>query len=241
MLTFWFLIWLALSVGVLGFAGWTVFVLQSQKLTWQNFAKKYKLRYTAKAFLQSPDVSGTVEGYTVDLFSGEHVAEDFRGTRKLSAMEIKLSSTMPFEAAIGSGGMVPVIRQLNMKEELTLEHEGWSPSFIAASNNKPALQAYMTPERLAALTGLMKIKNSWVIFIFRGDTMLLRFDTADALHEMPKLEKLLQKMIAVARVLELGKGEEARLKMAEAQKPAPGVVVLKADDQNLGGGLELED
>lgn len=240
MFNIWFFIWFLVSICILGFAGWTVLTVQQQKRTWRGFADKYKLRFKPSAFLQTPDVSGTVEGYTVSLFSGEHVAEDFRGTRKLSALEVKLSSVMPFEGAIGSGGMVSVIRQLDFKEELKPAHESWNTSFIAASNNRSSLELYLTPARLAALTDLMRIKNGWVILIFRGDMLLLRLDTADPLTDMAKLEKLLQKMLEAARVLELTPGEEARLKAAEGARPAAGTVTLQ-DIARDEAGLQLED
>jgi hypothetical protein len=35
----------------------------------------------------------------------------------------------------------------------------------------------------------MKIRNGWVILIFRADTFLLRFDTPDPLETQQKLEK----------------------------------------------------
>lgn len=241
-MSIWFVIWALFSAALLYFVGWTQLIVYRQKACWRGFAAKYGLRFADKGFLQSGEMSGTYEGLTLSVFSGEHAADDFRGTRKLTAVEIKLGNVMPFEGAIASGGMVSLVRSLNMKEELRPAHEEWQAEFIAAAGNKAAMQAYLTPERLEGLLSLMVARGLWTIFIFRADTVLLRVDTPDPLHKPERLEKLLRRMVQVARTLELRPGEGERLRLMEAHRLAAPAPTLRVDEDGIAGsGLRLED
>ncbi len=201
-MSIWFVLWAILSVGLLYFTVWTMFVLHKQKKSWKAFAKKYKLRYQANSMLESPEVKGVLDDYTVGVFMGEHMSPDMRRARKLTAIEVNLNSIMPTEGAIASADMVAVIQELNFKNEIKPDHPDWKISYVAASDNKTVLESYLTKERQEVLTGLMKIKNAAVIFIFRGEVALLRFDTPEPLDSPKKLDQLVKKMIAAARILE---------------------------------------
>lgn len=213
----WFFLWLILSALLLGFLGWTLLIFYRQKRAWRAFATRRKLRYRSDRIMASPTINGTIEGRTISFFIGEHMAVDARSSRKMSAIEVHLLSKLPFEGGIASGGMVPIVQGIRFKDEYRPENPEWSKDYIAAGSSSLALQAYMTPERIAALTALMRIKHGWVTFVFRGDMALLRFDTPDPLDSEEKLSKMAKKMIEVAGLLELKKGEEGVLK-AEAQK-----------------------
>lgn len=240
-MSIWFLLWLLLSAGLIYFLGWTLYILYRQKKAWKGYAKRHKLRYRSAQMLSAPEVSGTIGDYTVSLFTGEHVSEDVRRSRRLTAIEVQLSSVMPVEGGIASGGMVDLIRQMGFKEEYRPKHPGWDKSFIASSASRPVLEAYLIPERLDVLTKLMKVKNSWVILIFREDTMLLRFDTPDALDSVQKIDRIVKKMVEAAKILELGSGEGGRLK-SEQTKKREKEVSLQVDEADLeAAGLQLED
>jgi hypothetical protein len=178
--------------------------------------------------------------YTVSLFTGEHVSADARGTRKLTAVEVSLSSKMPFNGGIGSGSMVPIIRNLRLKEEVRLSHSAWNKDYIAASDNRPGLETYLTTERLDALTNLMKTKNSSAILIFKDNVMLLRLDLPDPLDNAEKIDRLLKMMTKAASALELNPDEDKKLKAAVAQKPAR-EVSLNMPEGAPGLQLEIED
>lgn len=236
----WFLIWLGLSGALLYFLGWTLYILFRQKNAWRAFAAKTKLRYNAPTMTGSPELSGILNGYTVSLFSGEHISDDSRGTRKLTAIEIQISSRIPFDAAIASGGMVKIARGLGLKEEMRPQNPAWNDSWIAASNVVPALEVYLSADRLSALCDLMKMKNTWVILIFRADTALLRLDTPDPLDDAKKIGSLMKKITDAAAVLELKPGEEGRLKQIIATRPVR-VGKIDAKKETAGLTLALED
>lgn len=211
-MSIWVVLWLFLSGALIYFTGWTVLILQKQKRAWQSYAKKYKLRYTPSSFLDSPTVSGVIDGYTVSIFVGEHQSEDARRARKLSAIEIGLHTTMAADGAIASADMVPVVQDLGFKTEIKLDHADWPENAIASTENKSMLESYLTDERRDALTKLMKIDNGAVILIFRGDVFLLRFDTPDPFDTPQKLDRIVKQMVSAIEVLEadevLKKAEE---------------------------------
>lgn len=241
-MSIWFLLWLFLSGALLYFLGWILYILVRQKQAWKIFAGQKKLRFKDGSLMASPEMSGTVDNYPVSFFVGEHLAKDARASRKLTALEIKLKSKMPFAGAMASGGMVPLIQSMQFKDEVRFDHPQWDKNFIALSSSRLALMAYMNKERLDALTSLMRIRNGWVAFVFRDDLVLLRFDTPDPLETQEKLGKILQKMLSLAQILELKPGEEGLLKSEAAKKP-PKEVSIAVDERDFKEAktFELED
>ncbi|MDB2682893.1 hypothetical protein N9Z27_01405 [Alphaproteobacteria bacterium] len=238
----WVLIWLGVALTLLYFMGWNLLILYRQKKAWSIFADKEGLRYDAKNLSASPEMNGTYKDYTVSLFTGEHLAPDGRGSRKLAAIEVQLSSHMPFEAAMASGGMVSFVRELRFNEEVKIKHKNWRKDYIAASNTPFALQSYLTDERVEAIMSLVRVKNGWLILVFKGDTTLLRFDTADPLDKTGKIRAILNRMVDVAQVLELQAGESKQLK-EDMARTSPKEKALQIDDEDFAAssGLQLDE
>ncbi len=241
-MSIWFLIWLFLSGALLYFLAWTIYILFRQKSAWKKFAAQKKLRYRPGTLFGSPEISGSADKRTISFFVSEHMAADARSSRKLTAIEVKLSSQMPFEIGIASGGMVPMLKHFSFREELRPDYPKWDKNYIAAASSRMALESYLTPERLEALTSMMRIRNGWTIFICRGETTLLRFDTPDALDTVEKLNRIFTKMYAVADALELRKGEEGILK-SEAAKRSVKEINIAVDERDFheAKGFQLEE
>jgi hypothetical protein len=239
-LSIWFFLWLVLSAALLYFLGWTLYILYRQKQAWKVYAAARKLRYSATSLLASPEMSGIINNYTVSLFTGEHTSLDGRNTRKLTAIEVALSSRMPFEAGVGSGGMVPVVRSLGLKEEYAPAHPAWDKAWIAVTNSPGAMEVYLTPARVEALMSLMKMKQAWTVFVFRENVTLLRIDTPDALENPKNIDQLVKKMTDVAQVLELKVGEDTALKNA-LNRPARKSVAPTASTRAVNLELESEE
>jgi len=241
-ISIWVILWLFLSGALLYFLGWTLFILFRQKQAWKSFSVRKKLRYRAHSMMASPEISGALNGYSINFLIAEHFTPDGRSSRKLTAIEVQLLSKMPFEGGIASGGMVSLIQSIRMREETKPNHPKWDKNYIAASSSGAAMEAYLTPERIDALTSLMKIRNGWVILIFRADAFLLRFDTPDPLESQQKLEKLTDKILEMAKILELKPGEDGRLKLETTKKPIK-EKVLAVDDRDFkeSDAFQLED
>jgi hypothetical protein len=238
----WIVVWIILSVIMIGFLGWTIGVLLKQKASWKAFAKNHKLRYVANKFMYSPTMDGVIDGHKFSFFQSEHTSADIKGTRNLTAIEVNLNSVLPADATIASAGLVSVAKELNFKAEVTPEFKGWDENYIALTDNKPLIEAYLTDERLDVLTRLMKIKGVWVMLISLQDTLLLRVDMPDPLMSADTLEKTKKRLLMAAKILELKDGESKRLKTAEAQANKRDVS-LKVDDDTIAdlSGLQLED
>ena len=240
-MSIWFFLWLLLSGALLFFMGWNLLILYRQKKAWKVFAAKRKLRYRSTAMMSAPEISGVMNDFTVSMFTGEHMRPDQRSSRKLTAIEVNLTSVMPFEIAIASGGMVDLARELNFKEEIRPDLAGWDKGWVVYTQSRTAAEAYLTPERLQALVGLLKEENAWVIFIARAKTTLLRLDTPLPLDTPVLIDKLCAAMTSVARELEL-KGHEDKILMAEAsRKTAHQKTVALHDQGDVVPDFALED
>lgn len=236
----WFILLFIIGGALLFFQGWTFLILLRQKAAWKAYAAKRKLRYKSLAFMNASEVSGVVDEHTISIFTSEHIAEDIRGSRKLTALEVNLNSTMPIFGGVASGGMVPILQGLRLKQQYRPDdHAGWNESYIAAADNRTVLQSYLTPERLDALCDLMTLPNVWVMFIFRDERMLLRVDTADPLDNPAKVDSLVKTMLKVANVLELKPGESKRLKKEEA-KSMTRDLSLEVDEKAFEESAEIE-
>ncbi len=204
----WLLLWVLLTVALIGFSIWTFSILMQQKRAWKIYSDKRKLRYASGCVMGSPDMDGAIDDHKISFFVGEHVAADARNSRKLTAIEVRLNSIMPIAGAVASGGMVPIMQGMNWKFEYVPEHESWKKDYVVNTENKDVMAAYLSDARVAALTKLMAIKNAWVILIFKDDAMLLRLDTPDPLVSAKEIDSYAKQMLAAAAVLELADGEE---------------------------------
>lgn len=242
-MSIWLALWIVISLVLMGFLVWTVFILFQQKAVWKAFAAQYKLRYKPNALMHSPEMDGVLETYKVNYFIAEHSSEDVRGARKLTAVEVRLHSSVPIDGGVASGGMVDLVRSLGFQAEIKPGHERWSKAYIAAGSDRNVLEAYLTDERLENLLKLMRIKNAWVIFIFRKDSMLLRIDTPNALSSKAYLEKLTKLLVKAAQSLELGPDEVKKLKAEEVRgQGKEGSLVLDDADIDVEAvSLELEE
>lgn len=238
----WLILWIVVSVALLGFLGWSLLVLHNQKTAWKKFAAKHKLRYRTKATMDSPEIDGSFDGYKIDIFTGEHTLDMGRSMRKLTAIEVSLQSKMPVDGAVASGGMIQLVKGLGFKSEVRPEHELWNSSYMATGDNARAVLAYLNKDRLEALIRLMRIKHSWVILIFRNDRMLLRVDTPDPLTNLEYLERLVNLLVKSAKELELKSGESRVIEAEEAKGLAEDSrLVLDDGGDGDASSLSLED
>lgn len=240
-MSIWLFVWILLSGGLLFFMGWTLRILLRQKSAWKKFAQHYKLRYAPRSLMDTPELSGTIDDFTVNIFSGEHASADARSSRKLTAIEITLNSIMPVAGGIASGGMVPFLKDIGMREEYRPDHPAWNTEYLASSDNRFVLEAYLTEPRLNAFVNLAKIKNAWVILVFRDNLTLLRLDTPDPLDTPQKMNKIVKRMLEAAKIFELKSGESNILKTEKARTAQKKAALSISDDALESMDLELED
>lgn len=243
-MSIWFFIWLLLSAALLYFLVWSFFILFRQKKTWKAYAEKNDLRFSPGKWSDPPEISGTLDGFTINFFTSEHMREGAKTTRKMTTIEIILPFKLPFDGGFASGEMVPLLKEIDIREEFKPDYQSWNKSYLATADNIPFYQSYMTAERLDALTRLMRIKNSWIILVFRNDISLLRLDTPYPLDSQNKLESAVRLMLKAAESLGISQEEIRVLERTAASTPPPSKsAVIAADDDfgEVGLGLELEE
>lgn len=239
-MTIWLFLWGLLSAGLVFFTIWTLVILFQQKKAWRQFAKKYKLRYRNTALMNSPQVNGIYKGYAVGVFTSEHETERGGTSRKLTAIEVEMDSRMPVEGAIGSGGMVSVVESLGYSDEFKPDYDFWSTEYVIRCQDRRVLNKYLDKDRAKALVDLMKKKNLWVIFIFKGADTVLRIDSPSPFENLERLTKTIDEMIEIAKLLELRKGESGNLTSLKVRKESTAIHVDVDDDDLAFIGLELE-
>ncbi|MGH1376344.1 MAG: hypothetical protein ACRBCK_08350 [Alphaproteobacteria bacterium] len=213
-----------------------------QKSAWKFFAEKRKLRYHANRIMESPSISGAIDGYNISMFTSEHSELDARSGRRLTAIEISLHSGLSLPCAIATGGMVSVVEMLDINKEYKPNFKGWDDSYIVRVDDIPYIEAYMTEDRTKKLVDLMKVDKAWIILIFLSDRGILRLDTPYPVDHPKKIDALIKQMIDVAKALELEEGEEQTLQRKKSKADAENQV-LHVDDDILEDeiGFELED
>ncbi len=237
-----FYVWLFISLFLLGFWLWTLYVVLQQKRAWKHFAENRKMRYHETGMFTTPMVSGAIDTYGVSLFASEHSELDARSFKRLTAIEVALQSDFPFSCAIASGGMVSVVDAFDIRHEFKPTIKGWDNSYILRASDTKMVRHFLSDERLEKILGLMAIDKAWVILAIIEDRGILRLDTPYPIDSSKELDKLISQMIDIAQTLEMQKGEDKDLARKNTEKGS-GNSVLDVDedilDDNLG--IELED
>lgn len=242
---FYFLLWSFISTFLLGFWVWSSYILFKQKIAWRAYAEKRKLKYEGGGFYVSPRITGVIDGYAISAFTGDHTQFDPKLQRRLTGIEVTLKTCLEGRTALATGGMVQIISLLTLPNQYKPEIKGWDDSYSIQSLEQAVAAAYFTPERLNAILSLTKIKNLWVVVVFLDGQGFLRIDIADPISDQKRLDILLKKMLEIASILELKKGEDISI-MRKAREIRDGQSVIKIDDETVftdpnALSLELED
>lgn len=238
----WFLLWLFLSLTLLYFFGWTLYILQRQKKAWAAFAKKYGLRYFAGGFSEAPQMEGVIGDYAFSFFPAQYELGDVRHSRKMTAIEMTLKSEVPFDGFVASGMLIDASKGAGLQHEIKPLHGQWDDTNIVLTDKIGSMQAYLTEERMEIINRWLKLKNSWFLLGFRNDVFLLRIDTPNPMDNPKKINALVKKLLQDVPVLELKKGEASMLQIAAAKTATAQDKTLSDDGGDIASiSLELED
>lgn len=238
-----FFVWLVITILLLGFWFWSIYVVVRQKSAWKLYADKRKLRFHSRGFLETPSLSGVIDQYAVSMFASEHGELDGRSHKHLTAIEITLHTSLMTNCALASGGMVPVVEAIDFHQEFKPSMKGWDDSYIVRAQDLNIVREYLDADRLNKLIQLMKIDRAWIIFLFIGGKGILRLDTPLPIDNPKEIDLLIKQLINAAKALELSDGEgQALLRNKERIEKAKGPV-LDIDEDLLDDhlGFELED
>ena len=243
-MSIWLIIWILLSIALIGFVFWTSLILYMQKQAWKKFADKYDLRYSVEKILDSPTVEGVISGYKVALLTSAHLTEDIKGTKNMTAFEITLKTILPTKGAIGSGDMADIIKTLGFQDEHSLKEPAWNKEWVIQADNTSIMDAYLTQDRINTLIKLLGMKNACAILLFQPETTLLRVDLSNPLTSIEDLEKLKKIMFASLKTLEISELEKTDLAKVRAKSSAK-LNAIELEDDKDGEinvtGLSLEE
>lgn len=197
----WIVLWVFLTVFILGVFFWSLQILLRQKNAWVTFAARHQLGVAQTAFFASPRVRGEIKNIPFNLYSEQQVTNANGSTRFRTIIQFELSKDFPTQGIIASPEARDFAKALNVKEEFTPDYPEWNKDISVFITDAENIKSYLTPERCRSLNAIMTIKAFASILIFDGNVAYLRFETPDPLDHAEKLEKLVMKLADHARIL----------------------------------------
>ncbi len=198
----WIVIWAFFATFIMGITLWSFRILIRQKQAWGQFAKRHNLECANKAFMKSPILTGAIRDYFITIMSVEQDDDDGRGRYFRSVIQFNLKNPMPVEGVIASSWLRRMAGDLKLPQESGTEMTAIGNGTIISSQESAKLSPYFTKERVQALSAMAAVKNAAIILIFNEEEAFIRFETADALDDVSRLEKLVNKVIDAAKILE---------------------------------------
>lgn len=234
-LSIWFLLWFVLAAIILGASGWSTVILFRQKKAWEGFANKNKMAYIKGRVMAPPAVEGYIDRYKISLFTAQRQMPDARSHRYLSVVEITLPDPLIDGGAAGTPEMFAFIESLGTLRPIEIASDKWNKEDRFFVRHKAAVENYLTPERIETVARILKTKNADVLFIFDGQTAVIRLETSDPILDENKMDKIIRRLIADAEKLKIGEEERAALlkkseDVPDEEVPAANVPAQEQDE-----------
>lgn len=195
----WILLWIAITLSVFGAWFWSAGIDLRQAKAWRAFAKKNKMQFVQKGFLQPPAVIGTLGGYTARLYTLIENNAVMRRKSIWTFAEVDLHTTTDN----------PFVIALKNYEGLFEAGEGTRASLagIQAEVNKCSdvaeVERFFTADRLDAL------KEFWTheegcepVIMSNASAMTLVVKTGDALAHPRDIHAVFKYMIDAANKID---------------------------------------
>ncbi len=233
----WILLWIIVAIIILGATGWSTIILIQQKKAWEAYAKKNGLKFIKSKFFQPPEMNGVINDYQVAFFTAEQQEVDDRNNRLLTVVQITADENMVDGFAAVSPIMKPFLESLEAVKPHKLKSKGWDPKNFVSSRNKARVDAYMTEERLKAITSLLNMKNANVLVLSDETESIIRIETSNPLQQEELINKFMERVFARFEVLKVKADERKMLEAIKAK--AVQEVVEETDDETEE--VEVED
>jgi hypothetical protein len=195
-LSIWFLLWFVLAIIILGATVWSTIILMQQKKAWKAYAAKKGLVFTANKFFESPTLEGIIDGYNVSFFTALQQKEDSRKNRQISVMQINANCSFVDGIGAGTKEMLPFLQSLEAITPHDMKVRKWDKAHHIQSQNKSIIDAYLSEERVAILSGILKMPNADVLILLDKNEGVFRFETSNPFQDEKKIEVLVDKLIA---------------------------------------------
>lgn len=195
-MSIWIFLWLILACIILGTTIWSLIILIQQKQAWKAYATKKNLTYTPNKFFESPMIEGVIDGANISFFSGTQQKEDTRKNRQLTVFQININHG--FVDAIGAGTteMRSFLQALESLTPHDLKGQKWNKDLDLRTQNKKAVDSYLTPERLKIMESILSMPKTDVIILLDAKEGVFRFETANPLHDEKIIDSTITKLLA---------------------------------------------
>ncbi len=211
-MSIWWLLWGVLSFILLGTTIWSLIILFQQKKTWSVFAKRRGLVYNKGTLAGPCEISGTIDGLSIGMFTATQMKEDSRKNRQVTVLQLTQGTPLFDSMAIGTPEMLPFLNSLDALTVYPLEHDKWDKKHNHLfSKNKKAADVFLSEERLTILNKILKIPNSDNLILLDLNQGVFRFETNNPLHDLAKLDSLVTKLIAAIKKLTPSEAEYKEL------------------------------
>ena len=202
-MSIWWFLWFILSAIMLGTTGWSLVILFKQKKAWEAYAKKKGLVFSKGTFSGPCGIDGSLNGFTVSLFTATQQKEDSRKNRQITVVQISLPKPFLDSLAAGTAEMLPFLNSLNLLTPHAIDSDKFdAQKGHVFTRNKKAIDVYLTEERIVVLNNLLRLANSDNLVILSEEEGVFRFETSNPLTDEGKLEKLIDKLMMNATKLQ---------------------------------------
>ncbi len=215
----WIFIWLVLSAIVLGTTLWSFRILILQKRAWEKYAKDKKFVFRRGTLMGPAEMEGMLGEYKVSFFTAEREGMDMRSRRYVTVMEIGLAEGMVDGGIVGTKEMLPFMQSLNKLHVYKVTHPSWEEGMHAFVHNDGAVEAYLTDERIEAITQVLKTKNADAVIIFNDREILIRLETIDPIQDAEKIDKVVKRTIGLCERLRLTPDQRSAYMAASGAPP----------------------
>lgn len=224
----WIFVWVLLAIFIVVVFLWSMKILFLQKRAWKAFSKKYNLTFEDENLFSSPAVIGMYNDTQVQIYSEEQQADDVRGVRFRTVVEVMKPVSIGFSGVIVSGSLREFVSELELSDDYVPPSELWSGRYLVKTNDSRKIKALMTEERIKSVVRLLKNEKSSFLVIFNKEDLLVRYETADALHDPKRLEKLFLLLLDIMKDYESFSSEAMpKKKKASKAKAKPAPVAAK--------------
>ena len=187
----WLILWIVLSVVLIGIFVWSNQAILDQKKAWKLFAQRHKFKYIANSFLKSPVVSKKGKETSFQLFSEEQITSDLAKRRFTTVFEWTMPA-MPINGIIASSEMKNIVDAVNVTDRIEKPSEKWSRKDWIVVQDAEAFLPYLTEERTESIIDVMQLPSVRFLFAFDTSRGVVRVETNDPLLEEKKITKIFQ-------------------------------------------------
>ena len=211
----WILLWVILSVVLLGSALWSLQILMRQKKAWEAYAKKKGLVFNKGTFMGAAEINGVIGNYKIAFFTAERQEADVRRRRYVTSVEITLSEGLVNGGVAGTQNVLTFMQSLGKLHPYPID--GWQPTQYMFVLHDDVIKAYLTPDRLETFDNILKTRNSDTVIVFSDQEMAIRLETSDPMQDADKMDKVITRILGLADKLRITPEQRAQY-MALAPK-----------------------